>query len=253
MIIVAAFIAIVQIEAQRNGTMSPITTAGSTIANAVESTSQTIVGGIGTGIGTVIALPQLTTENQTLISQNAILAEANAKLSEQVEAYKQSAAIAPLLAQDPRAIPARAIGFPPENESLTITIDRGARTGVHKDEGVLASGGVVGVVQNVGPFSSEVVLVTDYTSRIPVVIARGRWWGIARGNLTSIRVEYISQDASLRIGDVIVTGEARSFHSGDIVGTITGIERNDSSLYQTAIVKPAVNLSALDNLVVVSK
>jgi cell shape-determining protein MreC len=57
----------------------------------------------------------------------------------------------------------------------------------------------------------------------------------------------------LRAGDRVVTGEARSFHSGALIGTIVKVERSDSSLYQTAVLKPAVNFSTLDHVVVVPK
>jgi rod shape-determining protein MreC len=122
---------------------------------------------------------------------------------------------------------------------------------VHRDEGVLAANGIVGRIVAVAPFSSTVLLATDYTSRIPIVVQRGRWWGIARGNLTSVIVEYIPQDAPLRVGDVVVTGEGRSFHSGVPVGTVTAIERGDATLYQTAVLKPSVDFGALDRVVVI--
>jgi cell shape-determining protein MreC len=96
-----------------------------------------------------------------------------------------------------------------------------------------------------------VLLATDYTSRIPAVVRRGRWWGIARGNLTSVVVEYIAQDAPLRVGDVVVTGEGRSFHSGVPIGTVTAVERGSATLYQTAVLKTAADLNALDRVVVV--
>ena len=105
----------------------------------------------------------------------------------------------------------------------------------------------------VGPFSSTVVLATDYTSRIPAIVRRGRWWGIARGNLSSVVVEYIPQDAPLHRGDVVVTGEGRSFHSGIPIGVVTEIERGDATLYQTAVLKTLVDLNALDRVVVVTK
>ena len=65
------------------------------------------------------------------------------------------------------------------------------------------------------------------------------------------RVDYLPQDAALRVGDVVVTGEGRSFHSGAPIGTVTAIERGGATLYQTALVKPAVDLGALDRVVVV--
>ncbi|MGA8326679.1 MAG: rod shape-determining protein MreC, partial [Candidatus Cybelea sp.] len=96
------------------------------------------------------------------------------------------------------------------------------------------------------------VLATDYTSRIPAIVQRGRWWGIARGNVGSVVVEYIPQDAPLRVGDVVVTGEGRSFHSGVPIGSVIAIERGDATLYQTAVLKTFVDLGALDRVVVVS-
>ena len=99
----------------------------------------------------------------------------------------------------------------------------------------------------------KVILITDYTSSIPAMVQRGHWWGIAKGNLTSVRLEYISQDVPLRIGDRVVTGEAHSFHSGALIGTIKKIERSDTGLYQTAIVVPAADLTSLDRVVVIPK
>ena len=53
-------------------------------------------------------------------------------------------------------VEARVIGFPPENESRAVTIDKGSRAGVRRDDGVLAADGVVGRVVAVAPFSSTV-------------------------------------------------------------------------------------------------
>jgi cell shape-determining protein MreC len=66
-------------------------------------------------------------------------------------------------------------------------------------------------------------------------------------------MEYVPQDALLKPGDVVVTGEGRSFHSGVPIGTIAATERGDATLYQTAVVTPAVDLGALDRVVVVPR
>jgi rod shape-determining protein MreC len=65
-----------------------------------------------------------------------------------------------------------------------------------------------------------------------------------------VRVEYIPQDAALKVGETIVTGAGRSFRAGEPIGTIVSIERSDAALYQTAILKTAVNLGTLDRVVV---
>ncbi len=173
-------------------------------------------------------------------------------MHELAAAYAAQGAVVPAM-QLYHGIEARVIGFPPENESRSVTIDKGSSAGVRSEDGVVAADGTVGRIVAVAPFSSTVVLVTDYTSRIPAVVRRGRWWGIARGNLTSVVVDYIEQDAPLRVGDVVVTGEGRSFHSGVPIGTVASIEHSSSALYQTAILKTTVDLGALDRVVIVPK
>ena len=197
-------------------------------------------------------MPGLERDNARLRAENTALIAENARVHELAAAYAAQAGIR--LSMDlNHGIEARVIGFPPENESRAVTIDRGAQAGVHRDDGVVTQDGVVGKIASVGPFTSTVVLITDYTSRVPAVVRRGRWWGIARGNLTSVALEYVSQDAPLKAGDVIVTGEGRSFHSGVPIGTIAATQRGDATLYQTAVVTPAVNLGALDRVVVVPR
>jgi rod shape-determining protein MreC len=248
---VAALLALVQIGAERAGYESPLTTAGMTFASFLESATSAAIGGARSAGNAVVSLPQLERENAGLRARNAQLEQENTQLHELAAQYASEDALRPVLDTNPRGIEARVIGYPPENESRTITIDRGSNAGVHKDDGVLAKGGVVGRIASVTPFSSQIVLITDYTSRLPAVTQRGRFWGIARGNLSSVRVEYIPQDAAIKVGDVVVTGEGRSFHSGIPIGTITRIERGDATLYQTAVLKTAVDLDSLDHVVVV--
>ena len=243
--------ALVQIGAERSGSESPITAAGTSVLSFAQIATSTIAGGVR-GFGrSMLALPGLSRDAAALRAENARLNQENARLHEVAAAYAAESDVRPVVDLY-HGVEARVVGFPPENESRAITIDKGSTAGVHRDDGVLAAGGAIGRVESVGPFSSTVVLITDYTSRIPAVVRRGRWWGIARGNLASVRVEYVPEDAPMRVGDVIVTGEGRSFHAGVPIGTVTAIERGDATLYQTAIVKPAVDLGALDRVVVVS-
>jgi rod shape-determining protein MreC len=244
-------LALAQINAQRSGALSPVATVATSLFGLAESAVSETIGSIRSLGMTIAAVPRLEAKNAQLRHQDRRLIEENARLEELAAQYAAETAVRPVVNLYD-GIEARVIGFPPENESRAVTIDKGTNAGVRRDDGVLAVDGVVGRVVSVGPFSSSVLLDTDYTSRIPAVVRRGRWWGIARGNLTSVLVEYIPEDAPLRVGDVVVTGEGRSFHSGVPIGTVTAIERGDATLYQTAVVKTSVDLSALDRVVVVS-
>lgn len=251
-IIVTALVALLQISAQRARTESPIAAVAVTVFAAGESAISIATRGARAGASAIVALPGLERDNARLRAKNTALVAENARLHELAAAYAAEAGVR-LSVDFSRGIEARVIGFPPENESRAVTIDRGAQAGVHRDDGVVTQDGVVGKIASVGPFTSNVVLATDFTSRIPAVVRRGRWWGIARGNLASVRLEYVSQDAPLKVGDVVVTGEGRSFHSGVPIGTIAAMQRGDATLYQTAVVTPSVNLGALDRVVVVPR
>ncbi len=219
----------------------------------VEMATSSILEGVRGGSASVLNLPQLARDNGALTAENTALRAENERLHELAAEYSSEVSVRPIVDLYPNAIVARVIGFPPEGTSRSVTIDRGSNAGVHRDDGVIADGGVVGRVESVDPFSSKVVLITDYTSRVPAVTRANRFWGIARGNLTSVRMEYVSQDAPLKIGDLVVTGEGRSFHAGVPIGRIVRIEHGDATLYQTATLKPTAELGALDRVVVVPK
>jgi rod shape-determining protein MreC len=251
-IIAAALVALLQVTAARTGTSSPLTTIATTLGIGVEEGASTAVRAVRSGGRTALSLPALQAQNTALNAQNLQLERENARLQETLAAYRAQLAIQPQLQSYAGAVQARVIGYPPEGGIQTVTIDKGTHSGIARDDGVLAGPGVIGRVIEASPFTSQVALITDFTSTIPALVQRGRYWGIARGNADSIRLEYVSQDAQLRVGDKVVTAEARSFHSGALLGSIVKIERN-TALYQTAIVKPAVDFSTLDRVVVLPK
>jgi rod shape-determining protein MreC len=250
---VAALLALLQINAARTGQTSPLSSAGLSVVSFVEDGVSIVASTVSATFGAVVQLPQLEHDVASLRTENRALALENARLHQLAAEYENEVTIRPLVDLYPKGVEARVVGFPPENESRTVTIDRGSSSGIRKDDGVIADGGVVGKVVEVTPFSSQVMLVTDYMSRLPAVTRHGRYWGIARGNLASVRVEYLPQDAPIKVGQIVVTGAGMSFHAGIPIGTIVRIERSDSTLYQTAILQPSVNLDTLDHVVVLPK
>jgi rod shape-determining protein MreC len=174
-------------------------------------------------------------------------------LREAIAQSPAAAAIDRALAGHPGGIEAAAIGYDPENTSRIVTIDKGAQAGVEREAGVIDGDGTVGRVIEVDPFTSKVLLVTDPASKVPAVVQRGRWWGIATGTNSHIVLQYVSQDAKLAVGDAVVTGRGRSFAAGVALGTIASISHPDGALYQTAVLQPAVSFGRLDRVVVLPK
>ncbi|GAC1501133.1 MAG: rod shape-determining protein MreC [Vulcanimicrobiaceae bacterium] len=252
-IIVAALVALIQVTASRAGVSSPLTSVTATLLDVVQTAFGEASIQAHTGAVAIGEAPRLLVQNRQLRGENAALRDQNAHLRELLAGSAAQSALDSTLSDYPRAIQARIIGFPPEADSEAVTVNKGSRQGVTREDGVLGAKGVVGRIVETSPFVSKVLLITDYTSSVPAMIQRGRWWGIAKGNRSSVRMEYISQDAGIRVGDKVITGEGRSFHSGALIGTIKKIERSPTGLYQTAVVATAADMSSLDRVVVIPK
>jgi rod shape-determining protein MreC len=252
-VIVAALIALVQLDAAKTGKPSIISDVVTSTAFVVQSTVATVAGaarGVGAGIA---AAPHLATQNAELREKNRVLRSENARLREALALAPEAAEIARAAAALPGGIEASTIGYDPENIDREITLDRGGRAGIAADDGVVNEDGVVGRIVSVTPLESTVLLVTDGASKVPAVVQRGRWWGIATGTNGRIRIEYISQDAKLRVGDAVVTGAGRSFRAGLPLGTIARVDHPDGALYQSALREPAVAFGRISRVIVVPR
>lgn len=251
-IIVAAAIALVQLESLKSGKPSVISIAIASIAVFAQSAT-TAVQSAAHGAATAVAdAPHLASQNSALREKNRVLRIENARLREALAAAPDARAIARAAGLFGTGVSASVVGYDPEALSRTVTLDRGTQNGIKLDDGVVDDDGVVGRIVAAGPLSSTVLLATDGSSKIPAVVQRGRWWGIATGTNTSIRLEYVSQDAKLKVGDVVVTGEGRSFHAGLEIGRIARVDHPEGALYQTALVAPAVSFGRVARVLVVS-
>lgn len=253
-VIVAALLALLQLDFTRSGRTSPLTATITTVTAWVQTAATFVTNGVRGGVDTVIHTPQLAHDNGGLRERVAQLEKENATLNETLARVPAEAALARAQVSEPAGMPANVIGYDPENALHVITIDRGAKDHLHNDDGVMTGDGVVGRIVEVSPLSSKVLLINDPTSRLTAQISRGRWWAIGVGTLTRVKLRYISQDAKLRVGDRVVTGEGRSFRAGLLIGKIATLEpMNAGALDQTAIVEPAANLAALTRVLVVPK
>ena len=250
-VIVAALIALLQLDFARAGRTSPLTTTVTTVSAYLQLAATTVVDGVRNAGGTIARTPGLTNENTRLRGENAALRAQNDELREHLARVPAAQDLAAAKLAHPDGLPATVIGYDPEATLHVITIDRGAKDGVRRDDGVVTGAGVVGRIVEVAPLSSKVLLVTDATSRLPAVVQHGRWWAIAVGTSAHVKLQYVSQDAKLKAGDRVVTGEGRSFHAGVLIGRITSIDPVAAgALDQSAIVQPAADLTGLSSVLV---
>lgn len=131
-----------------------------------------------------------------------------------------------------RWIPARLIA----EESLPIrqrlTIDRGLRDGVFRGQAVVAGGGLLGQTLRVGPFSSDVILLTDPEHSVPVQILRTglRTLAVGSGRRQSITLPFLPLQTDIRAGDLLVTsGLGGVFPAGYPVAIVREVRRDGRS------------------------
>jgi rod shape-determining protein MreC len=126
-----------------------------------------------------------------------------------------------------------------------VLVDKGARDGVFVGQAVLDSGGVFGQVARVGELTSEVILVSDGTHAIPVQVNRNgmRTIAVGTGDMTRLKLPYLSTSADVIAGDLLVTsGLGGGFPAGYPVGTISEVKRDPAQSLAEVEVRPAAAL-----------
>jgi rod shape-determining protein MreC len=110
-----------------------------------------------------------------------------------------------------------------------LLINRGGRSGVYKSQPVVTGDGVIGQVFRTGPFSSEIILITDAEHALPVQVLRSgvRTIAIGTGRSTALDLPYVPQNYDVKVGDLLVTsGLGEVFPYGLPVGRVTKVTRD---------------------------
>ena len=150
-------------------------------------------------------------------------------------------------------LPAQIVAFDPSGWFQTILIDKGRNDGVVLDMAVVSAEGLVGRVIGVGKHHAKVLLILDGNSAVDAYIQSSR----ARGVLVGLGRElcllkYVQRNEDVQVGDkVISSGMGGVFPKGLLVGTVQGVVRGSSGLFQRVEVEPAVNFSRLEEVMVV--
>ncbi|MCK5795791.1 MAG: rod shape-determining protein MreC [Deltaproteobacteria bacterium] len=205
-----------------------------------------------------VYLVGLQEDNEHLLAQNMKLKrqlrEAQRRL---VRLRRYEKLLAFRAARGVETVGARVIGrsASPFVRALRVRIDRGGavlRSGLP----VVTVEGVVGRIGRVYGTYSDVILAVDPKSAIDVVIQRTGGRGLLRGkdarNRYLCRLDYLLRREEVKVGDVVVTSGAAGLFPRDLpVGRIAKVKRRTYGLYQEVEVTPTVDLSALEEVLVI--
>ena len=151
-------------------------------------------------------------------------------------------------------LPAQVIGSGGSEQSRVIYIDKGESSALKPDMAVITIDGIVGKVLKVFHSTSQVLLIDDQSSGVGGILEKSRLQGIVRGTQSGeVVLEHIMSDNPVQPGEVVRTsGGDRIFPKGLPVGTVSQVG-NGPDLFLTIRVKPAANLSQLEEVLVVTK
>src|SRR5690349_19794272 len=110
-----------------------------------------------------------------------------------------------------------------------LLINRGGNSGVYKSQPVITGEGVLGQVFRTGPFSSEIILITDAEHALPVQVLRSgvRTIALGTGRSTSLELPYVPQNYDVKVGDLLVTsGLGQVFPYGLPVARVSKVDRD---------------------------
>src|SRR5262249_35916064 len=150
----------------------------------------------------------LRAENDQLIARNRELElrsmryEALAKENDQLRGLQEAL---PPVAE--RWLVAEIVDIQLNGLRQRVLLDRGTRNGVFKGQAILDDKGVFGQTTHVGPWSAEVILITDPEHAIPVIIDRTglRTIAVGTGDTASLALPYLPANADVQPGDVLTT------------------------------------------------
>ena len=135
-----------------------------------------------------------------------------------------------------------------------VVVNKGTRFGVHPQQPVLDSNGVVGQVFRALPFSSEIMLITDPNHAIPVQVNRNGLLTIAvgSGQLNRLLLPFLPSNADIRPGDLLITsGLGGTFPHGYPVAVVDEFTSQPSKAFSNITATPKALLDRNRELMIV--
>ena len=142
----------------------------------------------------------------------------------------------------------------------TVTLSKGSDDGIVKGDVVIAAGGaLVGRVTDVGPNFAMVTLINDRTSTVIGETETNGAKGDVVGQLGgALIMQNIDSTETVTPGEQVLTagielpGGIRSpYPKGLIIGEVTDVKKEASSVVQTAYLLPTTDLDKLSDVLVV--
>ena len=241
--------------------LNPLRTAVGYVLVPIQSGVNRVGGGLYNELSSVGKLKTALAENETLKTRVDELTEENTRLrSEQFELER----LRSLYELDQEymqyhKIGARIIAKDSSSWFSAFRIDKGSDDGIKEDMNVIAGGGLVGIVTDVGANYATVRSIIDDSSRVSAMAQQSGDSCIVAGDLQlfkegRLKLSYMEKDDDIKDGDMIVTSNiSGKFLPGILVGYATDItvDYNDN-LTKSGYLIPAARFDRLQEVLVIT-
>ncbi len=135
-----------------------------------------------------------------------------------------------------------------------LTINKGSSAGAYRGQALVDAFGIVGQISDLGPLSSQVLLISDPEHAVPVEINRNglRTIAVGTGDAQILNLPFLPNNADIRLGDLLVTsGLGGVFPAGYPVAEVNQIEVNPSQPFAHVEAAPAAELDKVRELLLI--
>jgi len=257
LLLVLAAVAVVLLLLHEGGQLQPFETVVQAVLSPIERAASGLFGGVGNLFGAVRDLNELRTRNAELEAQNQDLLTEIAQLR---GLEGENATLRQLLnftQENPtyKYQTAAVIGRDPSPYLRYITINAGSREGVQPGMPVVTAGStLIGRVTEVGFRSAKVQLLNDLSSAVNVRLQTTNVTGLAQGQQDgSLLVQYLPLNTQVITNDIALTsGLGGNLPRNLVVGQVTGVNKQDFEVAQSAQLRPAADYDRLDVVLVIT-
>ena len=199
-------------------------------------------------------------ENKQLKEQIASLVEDNNRL--QAESFELSR-LRKLYQLDEEymqysKVGARVIAKDSGDWFQVFRVDKGSADGIKEDMNVIAGGGLVGIVTDVGPNYATVRSIIDDSSRVGAMALQSGANCIVAGDLKlyqegRLRITDIPKEGDLKEGDKIITSNISSvFLPGILIGYAADITVDSNQLTKSGYLIPVAEFDTLQEVLIIT-
>jgi|SRR3989344_514484 len=190
-------------------------------------------------------------ENKALTEQLASVLSENSQLRQklaEIEGFLEQQNS--LDAQTFNLVPVRPLGF-----SRFLIIDKGSDEGIKVNQAVIFKDNFIGLIKEVSPKKSKVMLSSDPDLKISVFASNetGKAKGVLSGQFGSEMImDKVLHQEPLEVEDLIYTdGQEVEIPRGLILGKVAEVLSKDNEVFKQAKVKPIFDVTDLEILFVV--